>query len=296
LQLALENVDVCPICGNTETEQFIDCLDYSVSKEHFHLVRCKNCTFTFTNPRPDEAHISKYYQSPEYISHSDTSKGLINKVYHLVRQKTLADKLKLINNIHLKGKLLDIGCGTGAFLEICKKNGWKVKGTEPDNGARHIAQKKIENIIEADILQAYENEKFDVITMWHVLEHIHILHATIEKIYRLLSNTGKLIIAVPNINSYDAKYFKEYWAAYDTPRHLYHFNQRTLELLMNKHGIKLDMIVPMKYDAYYISLISTKKKYNKINFVEGITQGLKSNSWAQKNGNNYSSLTYIFSK
>lgn len=296
MQEKLEKLDACPICGGLQSEKYLQCIDYSVSQEKFTLVQCLTCTFIYTNPRPDQKHISTYYQSTNYISHTDTDKGLINKVYHRVRQKTLSDKLKLVNRIHLKGKLLDIGCGTGAFLEVCERSGWLVKGTEPDAGARAIAQKKIKSYIEEDFLEALEEEKFDVITLWHVLEHIHQLNRALEKINKLLANRGKLVIAVPNVQSYDAKYFKQYWAAYDPPRHLYHFSKKTLEILMNKHGIKLDEIIPMKFDAYYIGLLSTKNKFNRINYAKGVIQGLKSNYWARQNQDNYSSLTYIFSR
>lgn len=296
MQLTLEKIEACPICKNKLNKPYLKCVDYSVSKDTFQLVQCTECTFTFTNPRPNQNQIVRYYQSADYISHSDTNKGIINKLYHVVRKKTLAEKLNLINRIHDKGHLLDVGCGTGAFLQICKKAGWIAKGSEPDKGAREVAESKLNINIEVDILTAYREEKFDVITLWHVLEHVHQLNKTIEKIISLMSNTAKLVIAVPNINSHDATYFKNFWAAYDTPRHLYHFSQKTLETLMSKHGIKLDEIIPMKFDAYYISLLSTKNKYNKINFVEAIQEGYKSNTWAENNNNNYSSLTYVFSK
>jgi 2-polyprenyl-3-methyl-5-hydroxy-6-metoxy-1,4-benzoquinol methylase len=282
LSLNLEKVDKCPVCDHTEKEFFVSCTDYTVSKKEFTVVRCKNCSFTYTHPRPDQNEIGKYYQSENYISHTDTNKGLINKVYHIVRQKTLTNKLTLINNISNKGSLLDVGCGTGSFLEVCKNDGWLIEATEPDIRAKDIAENKLGIKIQTDLLQAFEGKHFDVITLWHVLEHIHALNQTVEKIVNLMNPEGKLVIAVPNIDSYDANYFGKYWAAYDLPRHLYHFSKKTLQKLMQKHGIKLDAIIPMKYDAYYISLLSTKYKNGSIRYYEALTQGVKSNVWAKK--------------
>jgi 2-polyprenyl-3-methyl-5-hydroxy-6-metoxy-1,4-benzoquinol methylase len=179
---------------------------------------------------------------------------------------------------------------------VCKNDGWLIEATEPDIRAKDIAENKLGIKIQTDLFQAFEGKYFDVITLWHVLEHIHALNQTVEKIVNLMSPEGKLVIAVPNIDSYDANYFGKYWAAYDLPRHLYHFSKKTLQKLMQKHGIKLDAIIPMKYDAYYISLLSTKYKNGSIRYYEALTQGVKSNVWATKNDDNYSSLTYIFSK
>ncbi len=294
--MTLEKLEACPVCGYRISEPYLNCKDHSVSGEEFSLVQCKNCSFVYTNPRPNEKQIGKYYQSVNYISHTDTNKGIINKVYHLVRKKTIADKINLVNRLHEKGNLLDIGCGTGFFLENCQKQGWRSKGIEPDEGARSIAQNRLNVPIEKDLLTSFLDEKFDILTLWHVLEHIHELNKTVEKIVSIMSGDAKVIIAVPNISSYDAKRYNKYWAAYDLPKHLYHFSKKTLELLMNNHGIKLVEIIPMKFDAYYISLLSTKNKYKQINFLEAIKEGYNSNKWAEKNDNNYSSLTYIFSK
>ena len=296
LQVTLEKVEACPVCRYRISKPYLICKDHSVSGEEFTLVQCASCNFVYTNPRPNEKQIGKYYQSANYISHTDTNKGIINKVYHLVRKKTVADKVKLVNRLHEKGKLLDIGCGTGVFLEHCKKQGWQTKGIEPDEGARTIAHNRLNVPIEKDFLTSYSNEKFDIITLWHVLEHIHELNKTVEKIVSMMTTDAKVVIAVPNIGSYDAQLYKNYWAAYDIPKHLYHFTKKTLELLMSNYGLRLVEVIPMKFDAYYISLLSTKNKYKQINFLEAITEGYKSNKWAEQNDNNYSSLTYIFSK
>ncbi|WP_197901691.1 class I SAM-dependent methyltransferase [Rhodocytophaga rosea] len=291
----LEKIEKCPVCNSENYYMDIICKDYVISQEEFQIVKCQSCNFRFTNPRPGQQEIGKYYQSTDYISHQDDNEGVINKLYYIVKQKNLNSKLQLINDLYNKGSVLDIGCGTGSFLEICKKDGWITVGIEPDEKARKKAVQKTQGEVKENIYEL-PFQKFDIITMWHVLEHVHLLNETIEKIKQLLNENGKLIIAVPNRDSYDAKRFGTYWAAYDVPRHLYHFTQETLMQLMKKHQLKIFKVLPMKYDAYYISLMSLKHKYNQTRFVSAITTGLLSNKWAKKNNNNYSSLTYIFSK
>jgi 2-polyprenyl-3-methyl-5-hydroxy-6-metoxy-1,4-benzoquinol methylase len=290
-----EKLIKCPVCNNEQFKKDIICEDYAVSHEIFQIVTCINCNFSFTNPRPNQKDIGKYYQSAEYISHQDDNKGLINKLYYIVKNKNLKSKLHLINKLQKKGNLLDIGCGTGSFLEICQNGGWRVTGIEPDLLAREKAIEKTKGEVKENIFEL-SHQKYDLITMWHVLEHMHDLNRSIEKIKSLLSSTGKLIIAVPNRNSYDARKFGEYWAAYDIPRHLYHFTQPTLIKLMNQHQLKIQQILPMKYDAYYISLMSLKYKNKQPNYFSALFAGFISNQWAKKNDNNYSSLTYIFSR
>ncbi|MDJ1473114.1 class I SAM-dependent methyltransferase [Xanthocytophaga flava] len=289
-----ENLKSCPVCNTLVFKHFLVCKDYTVSKQEFQIVRCESCGFKFTNPRPAAHEIGAFYQSEDYISHSNTNKGLINKAYQIVRNYTLKNKLKLINSLHTKGTLLDIGCGTGAFLQTCSSAGWQVKGTEPDSNARAFAGSNNQLTIEPDFLTAYPDEQFDIITMWHVLEHVHLLSETLDKLRRNLSSDGKLVIAVPNSESYDAKYYNQYWAAYDVPRHLYHFAPKTLTQLIEKFGFKIAEVKPMYFDAFYISMLSTKYRDGKINYAEAVSRGLKSNSWAKKNNDNYSSLIYIF--
>ncbi len=293
-----ENLKSCPLCSSLLHKHFLICKDFTVSQQEFQIVKCETCEFKFTNPRPSTAEIGSYYQSEDYISHSNTSKGIINKVYQLVRNYTLKQKLRLMEELGMNTpkRLLDIGCGTGLFLKTCNQAGWKTKGTEPDEKTRQIAVETSSSEIAADFLNAYSGEQFDVITMWHVLEHVHLLRETIEKLYMNLASNGRLVIAVPNADSYDAKQFKENWAAYDLPRHLYHFTPKTLIQLFNKFGFKIAATKPMYFDAFYISMLSTKYRDGKINYIEAVRTGLKSNTWARKNKSNYSSLIYILQK
>ncbi|TXK21584.1 class I SAM-dependent methyltransferase, partial [Pontibacter qinzhouensis] len=283
----------CPVCGKQEFKNFLVVTDNAVSKESFVIVECENCTFKFTNPRPSEEHIGKYYESEEYISHSNIKTGIINRAYHVVRSITTRQKVELINRYATaKGSILDYGCGTGVFLTACKKDGWEIRGVEPNEKAREIATKSTASII-APSLTEIEGEKYEVITLWHVLEHIHKLNETMDQILSLLQEDGTLIIAVPNADSHDAQQYKENWAAYDVPRHLYHFTQQTMKRFLKKHKMKLEEVLPMKFDAYYVSMLSEKQKDGKTKMLNSVLNGFKSNSYAEKNGNDYSSLIFV---
>jgi 2-polyprenyl-3-methyl-5-hydroxy-6-metoxy-1,4-benzoquinol methylase len=291
--MSYERLEHCPICGKEEFKNFLVVTDNAVSKESFVIVECENCTLKFTNPRPDQASIGKYYESEEYISHTNTKSGIINRAYHVVRSITTKQKVELINrHSPAKGTILDYGCGTGVFLTACKNDGWKVKGVEPNARARAEAEKETGGTISQD-LQELAGEKFEVITLWHVLEHIHTLNETLETLIRLLQEDGTLIIAVPNADSHDAQQYKADWAAYDVPRHLYHFTQPTMKRLLKKHKMQLQEVLPMKFDAYYVSLLSEKQKEGKTKMISSVVNGYKSNSYAEKNGKDYSSLIFV---
>jgi hypothetical protein len=129
-----------------------------------------------------------------------------------------------------------------------------------------------------------------------VLEHLHQLEESILKIKALMAKEAILVVAVPNSSSFDARYYRQYWAAYDVPRHLYHFSQDTLAKLLGKHGLKIADTKPMKFDAFYISMLSTRYRSGRTNYVESVKNGLLSNAWAARNNNNYSSITYVISQ
>jgi len=290
-----EKLESCPLCGSKNQNNFITCKDHAVSKEDFTVVKCADCNFHFTNPRPHERSLNQYYESDDYVSHKNESTNLINRIYKFARMFTLNSKLKLISKFSTSGKLLDIGCGTGHFLEVCKKAGFITTGVEPSSLAREKAQTKNLGNVHADISDLSSDRKaYDVITLWHVLEHIPDLPKFTEQLTGLLSKKGVLFIAVPNIESYDAKYYKEFWAAYDLPRHLYHFDQKTMLKYLNINGLKLIRTIPMKLDSYYVSLLSEKYKNDgKSNYIQSVIKGFKSNTSAVQNDNNFSSLIYI---
>lgn len=296
----MEKVEKCIVCGETEFKPFLACTDFTVSKEKFNIVKCGSCGFCFTSPRPSLVEIGPYYKSEEYISHSDTKKGLISKMYHWVRSYTLIKKLQLVMHHSVKrGTVLDIGCGTGAFLGMCNKNRWEVFGIEPDADARSIA-KETNGVSSAASIKDFDSlfpgQQFDAITMWHVLEHVHDLEEFFSFISTRLKDKGALIIAVPNCSSYDAQKYGEFWAAYDVPRHLYHFTPKDLKTLMNKRGYKQVDIRPMIFDSYYVSMLSEKYQRGKISYIRAFFTGLKSNIRANKTGEQFSSQIYVFKR
>jgi 2-polyprenyl-3-methyl-5-hydroxy-6-metoxy-1,4-benzoquinol methylase len=274
----METLQNCPICESAEQKELLVCIDDTVTKEKFSIRECVSCGFNFTNPRPNERQLGNYYESEDYVSHSNTSKGLINFTYQIVRKYTLRSKLNLINSLSTKGNILDIGCGTGEFLNICKENKWNTTGIEPSNKGRNQAiQNYALQVYDEAGINKLEKNKFDVITMWHVLEHVPQLQQRIEEIKTLLKKGGTLVIAVPNRMSYDAKLYKENWAGYDVPRHLYHFSPQDITNLFEKHSFKIQKIKPMNFDAFYVSMLSEKIKTGKSNFIKGLIIGSLSN-------------------
>ncbi len=287
-----EKLEECPICSNKRFDNFLICDDYSVSKESFALVKCTKCSLILTNPRPKKEAIGKYYQSDHYISHTNKANSLTNFLYKAVRYYTTRQKVQLIKKLNRHvGKVLDYGCGTGDFLTACKNKKWKVQGVEPDDKARLIAEQKSLTDIHSNIAQI--NEKFDVITAWHVVEHISDLVTTIKTLKKKLKDGGFFVIALPNHMSHDALSYQDKWAAYDVPRHLYHFNRTSMQHFAKKFKLTIKEVLPMKFDAYYISMLS--EKYKRGNLFRALKTGLKSNNLASKNGE-YASLIYILKK
>jgi 2-polyprenyl-3-methyl-5-hydroxy-6-metoxy-1,4-benzoquinol methylase len=263
-------------------KHFLTVKDYSVSKETFDLYYDETLDILITSPQPSLDNLGKYYESVDYISHTDSKRSLFEKAYHFVKGIALKNKLKLINSSSSsKGKLLDIGAGTGDFLLTAKENGWKTIGVEPSEKAKAIAiQKGIQFVVST---QELESHSFDVITMWHVLEHVPNLDNQIKELKRLIKPNGTIIIAVPNFKSYDAKYYGKFWAAYDVP---------AIKLLFEKENIKLEKILPMKFDSFYVSLLSEKYKNGKMNFIKAFWIGLVSN-WKAIRSFEFSSHIYV---
>lgn len=268
--------------------------DHSVSGEEFELILNPEFGFLETTPQPSPDKLSEYYKSEDYISHTDSQRNLFEKVYHLVKKISLKKKLNLINSFSEESKnVLDIGCGTGDFLQTAKQNNWIISGIEPNEQARKIANQKTDNsVFETEQLLRFKENSFDVITLWHVLEHLPNLENHISVFKKLLKPNGTLIVAVPNYNSYDATYYKEFWAAYDVPRHLWHFNKTSVSRLVSKKSMEVIKVKPMLFDAFYVSLLSEKYKSEKMNLIKGFSIGLLSNlkSMTTKEA---SSLIYI---
>lgn len=272
-------------------KHFLTVKDNSVSKESFELLYDENLDMLITSPQPDENNLGKYYESEDYISHTDAKRSLFEKAYHFIKNIALKNKLSLINNLQQsKGNLLDIGAGTGDFLLVAKNNNWNTVGIEPSVKAKAIAKAKgVE--LKSD-LSEFEDNYFDVITMWHVLEHVPNLENQIKELKRLLKPNGSILIAVPNFKSFDANYYKEFWAAYDVPRHLWHFSKTAIQKLFAKEELELIKILPMKFDSFYVSLLSEKYKTGKMNYFKAFSIGMQSNLKAKKNFE-YSSHIYV---
>lgn len=292
-------IDVCPLCGGKRFVRTMTCADFSVSKEEFDLNRCEECNFVFTQEAPIEKSMGAYYNSPEYVSHTDTSEGVVNKLYHVVRKHMLKKKTRLVlKETHLKkGTLLDVGSGTGYFADAMQMKGWFVDAIEKDDKARQYSQEKFQlNVLDDSGLYRLKPGTYDVITMWHVMEHMESLDKVWEQLYRLLNERGKLIIAVPNNTSYDAEIYKEKWAAYDVPRHLWHFNPLTIQRMGLKHNFILAAHYPMPFDAFYISIMSEKNCGSSFAFLKGMYTGVK--AWMHSLGkkDRSSSIIYVFRK
>jgi 2-polyprenyl-3-methyl-5-hydroxy-6-metoxy-1,4-benzoquinol methylase len=293
------NVQICPVCDGAAFSPFLSCTDFFVSGEDFKIKKCNSCGFKITENIEDEENIGQYYQSENYISHSNTSKGLVNAVYHSVRKYMLGRKRHLVEKATglRKGEILDVGTGTGFFLNEMNENGWRVTGTEKSSEARDFAKKefKLDNL-PSEQLFTLKEKSFDAITLWHVLEHIHQLNENMATFNRLLKTDGKIIIAVPNHESSDAKHYKEFWAAYDVPRHIWHFAPSQMKQLGEKHGFKLTSLYTMPFDPFYVSMLSEKYKKSKLALLKGIFCGKI--SWLNSifNAAKCSSVIYVFEK
>jgi 2-polyprenyl-3-methyl-5-hydroxy-6-metoxy-1,4-benzoquinol methylase len=296
---APESLHYCPVCNDEKTQFALKVKDYSVSKEFFDVLECPQCSLRFTKDAPAGEKIGVYYESEDYISHSNTRKGIVNYLYHVVRGHTLFTKYHLIKKASglKQGLHLDIGAGTGAFVQYMNDHDWKSEGIEPDAKARALAQSVHHTrLLRAEAFETLSPESFDAISMWHVLEHVHDLYPYMYQIRKILKTQGLVFIAVPNYTSYDGLKYGAEWAAYDVPRHLYHFSPRSMKWLLNAAGFELKDMVPMWYDSFYISLLSEKYKTGYSSLPKGFISGFLSNMKAFSNREKCSSLIYVASK
>jgi 2-polyprenyl-3-methyl-5-hydroxy-6-metoxy-1,4-benzoquinol methylase len=294
--MALISYKSCPSCKGNTIREVLCAEDFTVSHEIFGIWECGDCSLRFTQLVPDLESSGSYYKASAYISHTDTREGLVNKIYHQVRKITLKQKRRMVENSTRvsQGSLLDIGAGTGAFAASMKAAGWQVKGIEPDAEARAKARDRYGlELLDPGELSGLQEQSFDAITLWHVLEHVHDLHGYLGRIYSLLRPGGRLLVAVPNYTSLDAGHYGKYWAAYDVPRHLYHFSPLSVRRLFKSHGLNIVSKKPMWYDSFYISLLSEKYRNGKGNMVRAVWTGLRSNFSALINRDRCSSLVYI---
>jgi 2-polyprenyl-3-methyl-5-hydroxy-6-metoxy-1,4-benzoquinol methylase len=289
----------CPLCSSENVFMNFRCTDHFISKEVFELYKCTDCNFEFTQDYPEETEIGKYYESDQYISHSDTSKGFPNKIYRLVRNAMLRKKRGIIKSATglKKGSILDIGSGTGHFAGTMKKAGWLVKGIEINEKVRNLSVSRFGlEIIGPGQISTLEANSFDCITLWHVLEHFHDPFKFAVEILRLLKPGGLCLIALPNCSSYDAKYYGQNWAAYDVPRHLWHFNPSSFRLFSEKTGFESENLRNLPLDVFYISILSERYKGSKFAFLTGILKALSFAFLSVFKKRRSSSVIYILRK
>ena len=292
-QTSAINLQQCPICQNTLFKPYLETKDYFLTQEPFNIDQCKTCSLIFTNPVPTKKELPKYYDSPDYLSHTASGKSITGLVYKALRDRNIRYKYNIIRQYKDKGSILDIGSGTGELLSYFKQKGWETTGIEPNKNAREYAieSHKIDVFDESKLDQLQENS-FDIISLWHVLEHVYDLDERMKQIKRLGKKDSYVIIAVPNIDSPDAKKYKEKWAALDIPRHLYHFSRNSISALLSRNNMELIKMYPMRLDAFYVSLLSEKYLGKKIPAVPAFFSGIQSNIEARKE-NNYSSMIFV---
>lgn len=286
----------CPWCESQKTQIHLWLKDEFLSKEEFQIYECQNCGLLFTEPRPGKDKIGEYYKSEEYYSHQENKKGFVPRLYESVKSINLKNKYKMATEGKKQGKILDIGCGVGDFLHIMESKGWETIGIEPSEEAQEIAKKRTKaQLYSPDAIQQLPDEHFDLITMWHVLEHVDDLKTEIAQLERMLKKGGRLLLALPNFKSYDATFYKEKWAAYDVPRHLNHFCRKSISKIFNNSGLQLTKILKLRWDAYYISYMSELYKGHSLSLFKGAFRGMVSNIKARRSGE-WSSLVYVFEK
>lgn len=288
--------DKCPWCGSENAQLHLELKDLFLTQEPFKILECKECGLLYTTPRPNKDEIGRYYNSEEYYSHQENKEGFIPKVYEKVKSVNHKNKYGIATEGKEKGKALDIGCGVGDFLHTMEQHGWDCTGVEPSEDAKVIAKKRIKGqLLSSEEQENLPDSSFDIITMWHVLEHVDDIRWQIQQLHRLCKPGGRIIIALPNYKSYDGQYYKAEWAAYDVPRHLNHFNKETLIKILEESGLRHVKTEKLVWDAYYISYMSEKYRKHSIPLLRGAFRGLVSNCKARKTGE-WSSLVYVFER
>jgi SAM-dependent methyltransferase len=289
----------CPLCASQDISHFLNCIDHLVTNEEFEICKCGNCGFAFTQDHPEEPEAGHYYESEDYISHSNTKKGITDRAYQVVRNIMLRKKMKLVGKMAglTAGKLLDIGSATGHFLNIMKLSGWDVKGIEINKKAREYSVNSFNaEALPPENIDTLPDASFDCITLWHVLEHFHEPFKYMDEIRRLLKPGGLCFIALPDSGSFDCRHYREDWAAYDVPRHLWHFNRSTFSLFAGTSNFKINAIRNLPFDVFYISILSEKYKGTLFPVFSGLLNGVIFSLKSAVNRRGFSSVIYILRK
>ena len=291
----IENI-TCPLAENKTTlKNYISVRDYSNTQEKFTIVSCETTNFLFTNPRPIEKEISKYYDFDDYISHTNKKSDFMSRLYYTVRGHSIKRKYKLISKLINSKKILDVGSGTGEFLSYMQNKGFETCGVEVAKKARELSIKN-HKLLVSESFSNLKKKNFDIITMWHVLEHVYDLDGYMKTIKKLLNDKGILVIAVPNHKCFDQKFYGKYWAGWDAPLHLWHFDKESMQKLAKKYGFRISSIHPLYFDSFYVSLLSSKYKYKSTKIIEAFFVGLYSNLHAKFKSGEFSSLIYVLKK
>jgi ubiquinone/menaquinone biosynthesis C-methylase UbiE len=290
---------MCPLCSSEKIALHFSCNDHFISKKDFSIFKCSACGFLFTQDYPEETEIAQYYESDNYISHSDISEGFSNKLYRVARGIMLRKKKNLIGKITRlkKGTILDIGSGTGYFAATMKRARWMARGIEINEKARNFSASNFELEVDSpDRITSYESNSFDCVTLWHALEHFHDPFRYISEIYRLLKPGAVCVVALPNCNSYDANHYKRFWAAWDVPRHLWHFQPSTFRIFSEKSGFILENLKILPLDVFYISLLSERYKGSSMAFFKAISKAVIFSFRSLFNKERSSSVIYLLRK
>jgi 2-polyprenyl-3-methyl-5-hydroxy-6-metoxy-1,4-benzoquinol methylase len=255
---------ICPLCNSDKYERHLRAPDrfHLAAGNLFEIVRCVTCGFIYLNPRPRIECLPEFYQDKNYqpFLSAQSGKSWWDRIYNLARSYAVCGKRVKIEKLKRKGQLLDIGCGTGEFLNEMQKHGWQATGIEKDPRAAEVARQRYGlDVLTTDLTSShFAQNSFDVITFWHVLEHLPDPLHTLQRAKKMLKEDGLMLVAAPNISSYDARFYRSRWAALDAPRHLHHFVPATLARLCQAAGLEMFTARQMVLDAFYNCLMSER--------------------------------------
>lgn len=265
--------------------------DHLVSKETFHIVFDGGVGAWKTTPQPSQQELKAYYPKEGYLSHADKANGLKDRLYLWVKKRNIQTKLRWIGLNSEQSKLLDFGAGNGAFALVAQAKGWRVYTQEfSEDVLLSLKEKGLKTV---DVSK--QKDTYDAITLWHVFEHLPNPKAQLATFYNALAPGGSLVLALPNINAWDARHYGAQWAGYDVPRHLWHYNKAAIVELAKDTGFYLVNTHNMFWDAFYVSLLSEQYRHAKCSWINAVIKGSLSNllGWRKKNT---SALTFILQK
>lgn len=267
--------------------------DYLVTGNSFEVRLDQQTQIAYTHPQPNEEELGQYYASEEYISHGNKKRSVIERIYAIAQNIMLKQKEQWLTKHSTQNKrYLDFGCGTASLVAYLNGKNWDSYGVEPSEKARNfsaVAERLYPSIEELP------QKEFDAIALWHVLEHLPDPAKFLKTFYDRLDQQGHLFLALPNFNSYDAKHYGNFWAAYDVPRHLRHFSARGIIQLCEENGFAFVESKGLAFDAFYVSYLSEQHQKNKFAFIKGMMVGCWSNLLALFT-QEYSSKLYVFKK